>query len=77
MSTKLRNFSEQLYKIVDECDDRYSAVEGIEDYLKEMPITIKEGIANTQVEVNEEGIVVEPRYQVVEENEFYNTVGTL
>ncbi len=77
MSTKLRSFSEQLYKIVDECDDRYSAVEGVEDYLKQMPITIKKGIANTQVAVTEEGIVVEPRYQVVEENEFYSTIGTL
>ena len=77
MSSKLRNFAEHLYKIVDECDDRYSAVEGVEDYLKQIPITIKEGIANTQVEVTKEGIVVEPRYQVVEENEFYQTIGTL
>ncbi len=42
MENKLRSFAEKIYKVVDETDDFYSGVEGIEDILKSMPVNIKE-----------------------------------
>ena len=69
---KLRLFAERLYSIVDESDDFYSAVEGIEDALKKlMPINIKKGITNTAVEVTNEGVVVKPNTDTLSEPLFY------
>ena len=60
MENKLRSFAERIYKVVDETDDFYSGVEGIEDILKLMPVNIKEGVINTKVDITKEGIVIEP-----------------
>ena len=49
MENKLRSFAERIYKVVDETDDFYSGVEGIEGILRLIPINIKEGITNTKV----------------------------
>ena len=42
MENKLRSFAERIYKVVDETDDFYSGVEGIEGILRLIPINIKE-----------------------------------
>ena len=60
MENKLRLFAERLYSIVDETDDFYSAVEGIENTLKLIPINIKKGITNTAVDITKEGVVIKP-----------------
>jgi len=64
MENKLRSFAERIYKVVDETDDFYSGVEGIEDILKLIPIKIKEGITNTKVDITKEGVVIEPNTDV-------------
>ena len=64
MENKLRKFAERIYKVVDETDDFYSGVEGIEATLKLMPINIKEGITNTKVDITKEGVVIEPNTDV-------------
>ena len=50
--------------MVDETDDFYTAVDGIENILKLIPINIKEGITNTKVGVTKEGVVIEPNTDV-------------
>ncbi len=58
MGNKLRSFAERIYKVVDETDDFYSGVEGIEGILRLIPINIKEGITNTKVDITKEGVVI-------------------
>ena len=64
MENKLRSFAERIYKVVDETDDFYSGVEGIEGILRLIPINIKEGITNTKVDITKEGVVIEPNTDV-------------
>ena len=64
MENKLRKFAEKIYSVVDESDDLWTAVEGIEDILKLIPINIKEGITNTKVDITKEGVVIEPNTDV-------------
>lgn len=64
MENKLRSFAERIYKVVDETDDFYSGVEGIEGILRLIPINIKEGITNTKVDITKEGLVIEPNTDV-------------
>lgn len=64
MENKLRKFAEKIYSVVDESDDFWTAVEGIEDILKLIPINIKEGITNTKVDITKEGLVIEPNTDV-------------
>ena len=71
MENKLRSFAERIYKVVDETDDFYSGVEGIEDILKLMPVNIKEGVTNTKVDITKEGIVIEPNVVNTKENTIF------
>tara|TARA_Y100000389_G_scaffold154035_1_gene154477 strand:+ start:748 stop:1014 length:267 start_codon:yes stop_codon:yes gene_type:complete len=64
MGNKLRSFAERIYKVVDETDDFYSGVEGIEGILRLIPINIKEGITNTKVDITKEGVVIGPNTDV-------------
>lgn len=64
MENKLRSFAERIYKVVDETDDFYSGVEGIEGILRLIPINIKEGITNTKVDITKEGVVIGPNTDV-------------
>ena len=64
MENKLRSFAERIYKVVDETDDFYSGVEGIEGILRLIPINIKEGITNTKVDITKEGVVIEPNTDI-------------
>lgn len=64
MENKLRSFAERIYKVVDETDDFYSGVEGIEGILRLIPINIKEGIINTKVDITKEGVVIEPNTDI-------------
>lgn len=64
MENKLRKFVERIYSVVDESDDLYTAVEGVENILKLIPINIKEGVTNIKVHITKEGVVIEPNTDV-------------
>jgi hypothetical protein len=71
MDNKLRSFAEKIYNIVEECEDYYEGVETLEEFLRMMPVNIKEGITNTKVDITKEGIVIEPNYDNTKENTIF------